>query len=179
MRTERRFINSPFMAEKKRAGRTRLTHLALAEEVLLSEGEEDDVPEVSRMLQADVLSSVLQHSTCFVDDPVWAEQGQGHAARCPHDVDTDVHRQAAVPVTHQANAEKFCQLLLDPNVTVPVATLILDQHHRHDFAAEACVQKVGCASFWKIIRVCGALGGKTTHSRVRSDPCTDTLHSLH
>lgn len=49
------------------------SHLALAEEVLLSEGEEDDVPVVSRMFDAYVLSFVLQHSRCFVDDPVWAE----------------------------------------------------------------------------------------------------------
>lgn len=49
------------------------SHLALAEEVLLSEGEEDDVPVVSRMLDAYVLGLVLQHSRCFVDDPVWAE----------------------------------------------------------------------------------------------------------
>lgn len=47
--------------------------LALAEKVLLSEGEEDDVPVVSRMFDAYILSLVLQHSRCFVDDPVWAE----------------------------------------------------------------------------------------------------------
>lgn len=133
--------------------KTRCSHLALTEEVLLSEGEEDDVPEVSRMFEADVLGSVLQHSRCFVDDPVWAEQGQGHAARCPHDVNTDVHRHAGVQLTYEANVEKFCQFLLDTDVSVPVTTLIPDQHQRHNFSGDACVQKVGRASFWKIIRV--------------------------
>lgn len=49
------------------------SHLALTEEVLLSKGEQDNVPVVRRMLDAYILGFVLQHSRCFVDDPVRAE----------------------------------------------------------------------------------------------------------
>lgn len=122
------------------------SHLALAEEVLLSEGEEDDVPVVSRMFDAHVLSFVLQHSRCFVDDPVGAEQRQGHAAGCPHHVNADVHGHAGVRFADEANVEKLGHFLMDTNVAVPVTALVSNQHQGDHFPGDLCIQKVCCAS---------------------------------
>lgn len=55
-------------------------HLALAEQVLLPEGEEDDVPEVGWVLEAEFVGLVLQHPTRLVDEPIGAEERQRHAA---------------------------------------------------------------------------------------------------
>lgn len=122
------------------------SHLALAEEVLLSEGEKDDVPVVSRMFDAHVLSLVLQHSRRFVDDPVGAEQRQGHAAGRPHHVNADVHRHAGVRFADEADVEKFGHFLMDANVAVPVAALVPNQHQGHNFPGDLRIQKVCCAS---------------------------------
>lgn len=110
------------------------SHLALAEQVLLPEGEEDDVPEVSRVFDADLVRSILQHSARLVNDPVGAEERQHQAARRLHHVDVHIHRHAAVQVTGETHGKELGHFLFDPEVSMPVATLIPHQHQRHHLA---------------------------------------------
>lgn len=112
-----------------------VSHLALAEHVFLLEGEQDDVSVVGRVLDGDVLSFVLEHSRRFVDDPVRTEERQQQAAaRRPRRMDVNVHSHVYVRVAGETYDQELGHFLFNPNVSVPVASLIPHQHQRHDLA---------------------------------------------
>jgi len=118
----------------------RLTHLVLAEQVLLlPEGEEDDIPVVGRVFDALILGSVLQHARRFVYDPVRAENGQQQWALQLRHVQCQVNHVLGVCVTCEAQGEELGHALIDAQVSMPVPALVLDEHQLHDLAADSGV----------------------------------------
>lgn len=133
------------------------SHLILAEEILLPEGEQDDVSKVSWVFDADVLGSVLQHSRRLVDDPARTEERQQQAARRPGHVHTHIHCHVGVGVAGESDSEELWHFLYDANMPMPVAALIPHQHQRHDLTCHTSVQEIGRAAFLELISICGAL----------------------
>ena len=134
-----------------------LTHLVVAEHVLLPEGEEDDVAVVGRVLDRLLLCAVLQHAGRLVDDPVGTEEGQQQLAARLHQVHRHVHRQLGVRVAGEAQGEELGHALVDAQVAVPLAALVLDEHQLHDLAADPGVEHVRAAALQQLVELSGAL----------------------
>lgn len=103
------------------------SHLAVAEQAALLEGEQDHVSVLRGVLEADLLRPVLEDSGRLVDDPVRAEERHHQAARCPGNVNADVHGHLAVRFAGKAHGEELRHVPGDLHVSVPVAALVLDQ----------------------------------------------------
>ena len=116
---------------------SRSSHLAFAEEVFLPEREQDDVPAVSWVFEADVLSSVLKHPGSLVDDPIWAEERQRQETCCSHHVNAHIHGQVGVHVAGETDCEELRHVLFDAKVSMPVAALIHLQHQGQNLTGDS------------------------------------------
>lgn len=111
------------------------SNLILAEEILLFEGEQNDISEIGWVFHTRILCTILQHAGRLIDDPVRTVNREDHFAAHSRHMHTQVHGQSFWWVAGEADGQELRHFSANSHTSSPVATLVLDQSKLNYFTA--------------------------------------------